>query len=124
MNIDINNLLSTCIGGVFAILGGYFVANYQKKKEIEFFKKTKLEELFSLLVEYAKYIKTIQEVGLNLTEQDFNKIPLIIRLYFPCLKEDWQIISQNIYKKDYEESIKLMSNFLNKIEKESKKIIN
>jgi hypothetical protein len=55
-------------------------------------------------------------------ERDFTEINLIVRFYFPNLKEYLQNILREFNNKNYEKTLNLLSNFYNLIEKEAQKI--
>ena len=50
-------------------------------------------------------------------ENDYKEISLIIRLYFPHLKSDWQGVVMEFSNKNYNKSLELIQKLIAKIEK-------
>jgi len=113
----LNELFSTILGGILVVIGNYLIEHFRYRIELKKLKIAKMEELFNLLVDLAKDIKK-NEVGILYgLEKDYKEISLIIRLYFPYLKNDWQSIVKEFSKKNYDKSLELIQQLLNRIEK-------
>jgi len=113
----LDELFSTVLGGILVIIGNYLIEHFRYKIELKKLKIAKMEELFSLLSDLAKDIKK-NEVGMIYgLENDYKEISLIIRLYFPHLKSDWQGVVMEFSNKNYNKSLELIQKLIAKIEK-------
>jgi len=112
----LDELFSTVLGGILVVIGNYLIEHFRYKIELKKLKMAKMEELFSLLLDLAKDIKK-NEVGMIYRlENDYKEISLIIRLYFPHLKSDWQGVVREFSNKNYNKSLELIQKLIAKIE--------
>lgn len=90
MDMDKIQLLfiGAVIGFLFSVLKDYFLENNKKKTKQKEFKREKLEEVFLLMNkiqnETLKPLQTKKSIN-----EESAKLAMIIRFYFPDLKEDF-----------------------------------
>ena len=129
--------IGAVIGFLFSVLKDYFVENNKKKIKQKEFKREKLEEVFMLMnkiqSETLKPLQTKKSIS-----EEGARLAMIIRFYFPNLKEDFNVIlitftdtnMKTIKIKEIDQNDEYVtkffyeySEFLNKIVLESKKYV-